>query len=219
MARGRGVDRYGQGVSRILIITAVEAEAAAFRAGLDPGQAEACTVLCCGIGAANAAATTALALAGGDFSAVLSTGIGGAFPAAAPLGALLVARRVVAADLGADSPDGFLSVDTLGFGSSVLPARPVPGLQAVPGDLLTVNTATGTADRAAALRAAHPGAVGEAMEGYGVAVAADRFGLRVAEVRAVSNHIGPRDRDAWRIGPALAALTGAASPIVKGLSL
>jgi futalosine hydrolase len=205
-------------VTRILIIAAVEAEAAAFRAGLDPGQAERCAVLCCGVGAANAAASTAIALAGERFGAVLSIGIGGAFPAAAPLGALLVADRIVAADLGADGPDGFQSVDALGFGTAVCPALAVPGLEAVRGTLLTVNTATGTARRAEALRAAYPGAVGEAMEGYGVAVAAGRFGLRAAEVRAVSNHVGPRDRAAWRIGPALGALTGAARLIVKGLS-
>ena len=55
------------------------------------------------------------------------------------------------------------------------------------------------------------------MEGYGVAAAAARVGLPVAEVRAVSNLIGPRDRSAWRIGEALAVLTDAAAPIVEGL--
>jgi futalosine hydrolase len=80
-----------------------------------------------------------------------------------------------------------------------------------------VNTATGTAERAAWLRKRYPDAVGEAMEGYGAAAAAARFGLPVAEVRAVSNLIGPRDRSAWRIGEALAVLTDAAAPIVEGL--
>ena len=45
---------------------------------------------------------------------------------------------------------------------------------------------------------------------------AARLGLPVAEVRAVSNLIGPRDRDAWRIGGALATLAAAAAPIVEG---
>jgi futalosine hydrolase len=204
-------------VTELLIITAVEAEAEAIRSGLGAADRGRCVLQWAGVGAANAAAAATLALAGGTFRAVLSAGIGGAFAGTAPIGGLLVADRIIAADLGADSPAGFQSVDELGFGTATYPARPVPGLSAVCGELLTVNTATGTAARAEALLAAHPAAVGEAMEGYGVAVAAARFGLPVAEVRAVSNHVGPRDRAAWRIGEALAALTEAAPSILKGI--
>ncbi|GAA2805493.1 hypothetical protein GCM10010441_32920 [Kitasatospora paracochleata] len=72
--------------------------------------------------------------------------------------------------------------------------------------MLTVSTVTGSAERAAALTARHPGAVAEAMEGFGVAEAAARFGVPAGEIRAVSNPVGPRDRAAWRIGEALGAL-------------
>jgi futalosine hydrolase len=75
--------------------------------------------------------------------------------------------------------------------------------------VLTVSTVTGTADRAGQLTARHPGAVAEAMEGFGVAEAAAAAGVPVVEIRAVSNAVGPRDRAAWRIGEALAALTTA----------
>ena len=53
-------------------------------------------------------------------------------------------------------------------------------------------------------------AIAEAMEGYGAARAATDAGLPFAELRTISNTIGPRDRDAWRIPDALAALTKAA---------
>lgn len=72
--------------------------------------------------------------------------------------------------------------------------------------MLTVSTVTGSAARATALAARHPRAVAEAMEGFGVAEAAARHGLPTLEIRAVSNPVGPRDRSAWRIGEALAAL-------------
>jgi futalosine hydrolase len=49
------------------------------------------------------------------------------------------------------------------------------------------------------------------MEGFGVAVAAQQAGVAFAELRTVSNRIGPRDRDSWRIGDALAALARAAA--------
>jgi futalosine hydrolase len=49
------------------------------------------------------------------------------------------------------------------------------------------------------------------MEGYGVATAAAAAGVPFAELRTISNPVGPRDRAAWRLGEALAALTAAAA--------
>lgn len=218
-------------VKRCLIVTAVEAERAAIERGLSAQARAVTTLLVGGAGAAAVAAATAATLAGQPHEVVVSAGIGGVFPQAGRIGDLLVAERIIAADLGADGPEGFQSVEELGFGRTILEALPLEGLKAsvdatafdatafdvVRGDLLTVNTATGTAERAAWLRARHPRSVGEAMEGYGVAVAAARFGLPVAEVRAASNLIGPRDRAAWRIGEALAVLAAAATPLVEGL--
>jgi futalosine hydrolase len=51
------------------------------------------------------------------------------------------------------------------------------------------------------------------MEGFGVATAAAAAGVPFAELRTISNSIGRRDRSAWRIGSALAALTNAAALI------
>ncbi|WP_034266380.1 futalosine hydrolase [Actinospica robiniae] len=213
-------------MNRILIVTAVEAEAEALRRGL-PGGADApgVTVLVGGVGSAHAAASTARALGtdGGGYGAVISAGIAGAFRGRAELGGLLLARQVVAADFGAgaprdeEHPDGFLSVDELGFGSATAEAGRLPGVQAVVGTILTVTCATGTDERAEELTRRYPEAVGEAMEGYGVAAAAALFDLPFAEIRAVSNFVGRREREAWRIGPALAALTAAARPIAEGL--
>jgi futalosine hydrolase len=56
------------------------------------------------------------------------------------------------------------------------------------------------------------------MEGFGVAEAAAAAGLPVAEIRAVSNAVGPRDRAAWRIGEALAALTRAFAAVPDALA-
>ena len=81
------------------------------------------------------------------------------------------------------------------------------------GDILTVSTVTGTAARAAWLTARHPAAVAETMEGYGVACAAAAAAVPFAELRTISNPIGPRDRAAWRIPEALTALTAAATAL------
>lgn len=195
--------------------------------------------------ASTATALTAAALAGAPYGLVVCAGIAGGFaPAAtdlpgipglpglsgvpglpgAPVGSLVLADEITAADLGAETADGFLPVTDLGFGtvthrppeSLVRAAASATG--AATGTVLTVSTVTGTAARAAALRARHPRALAEAMEGFGVAEAAAAHSVPVLELRAVSNPVGPRDRAAWRIGDALAALTegfGKLAPVLE----
>jgi futalosine hydrolase len=51
------------------------------------------------------------------------------------------------------------------------------------------------------------------MEGYGVASAAAQAGVPFAEFRTISNLIGPRDRESWRLPEALAALAKAAASL------
>lgn len=210
---------------RVLVVTAVAAERDAV---LRHGPLAGVDVLAAGVGPAFAAAGTAAALARSAYGLVVSAGIGGGFPGAAAPGSLVVAGRIVAADLGAETPDGFLTIDELGFGTGFFDID--PGLvdraadaartvvsDVVAGPVLTVSTATGSAARAAELAKRHPGAAAEAMEGFGVAVAAAGAGVPVCELRAVSNAVGPRDRGAWRIPDALRVLGDAAAAILPAL--
>jgi futalosine hydrolase len=52
------------------------------------------------------------------------------------------------------------------------------------------------------------------MEGAGIAAAAQLRGVAFGEIRAISNSVGPRDRDAWLILEALAALGRAVAAAV-----
>ncbi|MFB8751931.1 futalosine hydrolase [Streptomyces parvulus] len=229
--------------TRVLVATAVPAERDAVARAFPAPAAETALpgaallrvpdggpdLLAAGVGpalaaASTAAALTAAALAGAPYGLVVSAGIGGGFPPHAPVGSLVVADAITAADLGAETADGFLPVTDLGFGT--VTHRPPPALVraaatatgARPGTVLTGSTVTGTAERAALLRTRHPDALAEAMEGFGVAEAAAAQGVPVLELRAVSNPVGPRDRAAWRIGEALAALTdafGKLAPVLR----
>ena len=208
-------------MSGLLVVTAVEAERDAVLAGLAAVDA-AIEVRAVGVGPAAAAAGTAWLLARASFSAVVCAGIGGGFADRVTAGGLALASESVAADLGAESPDGFLPLDRLAFGTVRYPADPalLAALQeqlpeAVTGPVLTVSTVTGSAASTAALRDRYPDAVAEGMEGFGVAAAADRAGVAFAELRAISNAVGPRDRSAWRIAAALAALTSAAPALAR----
>ncbi|MCQ9134509.1 futalosine hydrolase [Streptomyces sp. IBSBF 2807] len=228
---------------RVLVATAVPAERDAVARAWPSGPAprallpgltlhragETCDLLSAGVGPALAAASvsaalTAAALRGAPYGLVVSAGIAGGFAPDAPVGSLVVADEITAADLGAETADGFLPVTELGFGAvthlppAALVREAAAAAGARPGVVLTVSTVTGTAARAAALRARHPRALAEAMEGFGVAEAAAAHGTPVLEIRAVSNPVGPRDRAAWRIGEALGALTeafGKLAPVLE----
>jgi futalosine hydrolase len=228
-------------LARILVATAVPAERDAVARAL-PGEAAEVRLpgallcraaggwdlLAAGVGPALAAASTAGALTaavldGAPYDLVVCAGIGGGFPPEASVGSLVVADAITVADLGAETTEGFLPVTELGFGTVThRPPRAAVRLVseatgARTGTVLTVSTVTGTAARAAALRARHPGALAEGMEGFGVAEAAAAHGLPVLEIRAVSNPVGPRDRAAWRIGDALTALTEAFGKLAPAL--
>jgi futalosine hydrolase len=211
---------------RILIMTAVAVERDAVLRGLQGDSRF--DVLLAGVGPASAAVRTAAALTAAEYGLVVSAGIGGGFVGRAAVGTLAVADRIVAADLGAETAEGFSSLEDLGFGSAsiaadaaiarrVAEALEASGLQVQTGPVLTLSTVTGSAATAAKLAARVPGAVAEAMEGFGVATAAAHRGIAVLEIRAISNLVGPRDRAAWRIGEALAALEAASKILVEDL--
>jgi futalosine hydrolase len=190
----------------------VDAERQAVAAALPAGAPVRVAVT--GVGPAEAAAATAAELAADPVDLVVSAGIAGGFAALAASG-IAVASSIVFADLGAESPDGFVPLAELGFGRN---DYDVPAKLAVQladrtggrlGTILTVATVTGSAETASALAERYPDAVAEAMEGAGVAAAASRFGVAAAEIRAISNHVGPRDRAPWRVDEALAALGAA----------
>ncbi|MEV5463678.1 futalosine hydrolase [Streptomyces sp. NPDC002788] len=202
----------------MLVATAVPVERDAVATACGALSGSTVDVIAAGVGpalaaAGTASALTAAALRGSPYGLVVSAGIGGGFQPDAPVGSLVVAEEIVAADLGAETPDGFLSVTELGFGTVrhrspvELVRRVAAATGARAGAVLTVSTVTGTAARAAALRERHPTALAEAMEGFGVAEAAVAQAVPVVEIRAISNPVGPRDRAAWRIPDALAALT------------
>ncbi|WP_058302653.1 futalosine hydrolase [Gorillibacterium timonense] len=211
---------------KLLVMTAVEAEREALGALSGSDRFE---VRLAGVGPIAAAAATASILAAsapGTYSLVMSAGIGGGFPGRAEPGELVVATETAAVELGAETAErdehggGFLPLEELGFGVSRYPADPgtaellvrrlkEAGLPVVAGPVLTVSTITGTAETAQKRLRLIPEAIAEAMEGFGVAEAAGRFGLPYAELRAISNRVGPRDRSSWQMKEAFAALRAA----------
>jgi futalosine hydrolase len=230
-------------VSITLVVTAVAAERDAVADGIGAPQAvtvgpyasgRRCEtegpdvlVVAGGVGPAAAAAVTAHVCATHDVSLVVAMGVAGAFTSARlQHGDIALATSIVAADLGAMSPERFLDLTALGLdGGAAVDCPPhlvqaardrldAAGLHVAVGAILTLSTMTGTAERAAELMGRH-GAVAEAMEGAGVAHVAALHGLPVLEVRTISNEVGLRDRTSWDLVTALTSLGTAAGAILR----
>ena len=227
----------------IVIVTAVAAERDAvaealadvatqrigpFDARVGTSPAGDVVVVAGGVGPAAAAAAAASLCAHVPTEELVSMGVGGAYTSARlSLGDVVVATTIVAADLGAMSPERFLDLNALGLDGAAVVACDVArcsairerllaeGLHVVIGPVLTLSTATGTEDRAAHLMSEH-GAVAEAMEGAGVAHVAVLHGIPVAEVRVISNQVGDRDHSTWDLQGAVAGLTPATRAVLGG---
>lgn len=188
-----------------------------------------------GVGKVNAAAVTALLLQYRRVSLVIALGIGGAFPGSGLLpGALALASEEIFPDEGSANPNGFRSIESLGFPlvDTNRPRKPntIPlskdatrnagralhrrGMVFREGPFLTVSTATGTDAAAARLRRRYR-PVCESMEGGAVAQICVRFGVPVIGLRAISNAVGDRRRGDWNIPLALERLTDAARCVLR----
>ena len=164
-----------------------------------------------GVGPVNAAYALTRAMAERAADAVIVCGVGGAYPGSGlRAGDVVCAETETYGDLGADSPSGFLDMKTLGFPVvrgeaplyNVLPLDLFPVDRRVP--FVTCATCTGTDAKAAELQARTGGAV-ESMEGAALVHVARLMGVRVGEVRGISNAVGARDRASWMLREAAAA--------------
>jgi futalosine hydrolase len=230
-------------MTRLLIVTAVGLERERVAAGGNLTQsveigpyaglrgdtpAGEVVVVSGGVGPAAAAAVAATATALERYDVLVSAGVAGAFPSARLTnGDVVLATSIVAADLGAMSPERFLDLAALGLdGAAAVACDPATvsalrdrvlaaDLHVAVGPVLTLSTMTGTADRAAELMAEH-GAVAEAMEGAGVAHVATVHALPVVELRTISNEVGDRNRDGWDLRGALSSLERATAAVLSG---
>jgi futalosine hydrolase len=170
-------------------------------------------VVITGVGAVNAACALTRFLEREGAEAILNCGIAGAYPLAFEgglnTGSVVCAESECYGDLGAQSAEGFLDLQAMGF---PLIAKPKPIYNVLPLQLfpaprraafVTVNTCTGSDEQALQLEARTGGAV-ESMEGAAIAHVAALYGIPCGEVRGISNRAGNRDRATWRVKEAAA---------------
>jgi len=188
-----------------------------------------------GVGKVHTAAGLAAAIAAWRPRAVLQVGIGGAYVGSfLSLGMAMWADVDLELDLGVATANGWADLEALRV--PLLPARAgegergrevatdaaLTGLCAAAtglprGRFATLDTITADVDRGAALQARFDVAI-ESMEGAAAAAVARRLGVPFAEVRAVSNVVGQRDRRHWDLAGAVRSAGEAAWLAVRALA-
>ena len=142
------------------------------------------------------------------YDLVLNLGIGGCFDRDIPLGQLINVTSDTFAELGAEDNDRFLPIDALGFGKGSY--TPTPHTLTIPGNLkegsgITVNTVHGNTESISRVeQRLHP--LIESMEGAAVFYACEQLNIPAIQVRSISNYVEQRNRNAWKIGLAIANL-------------
>jgi len=208
--------------NKTLIVSATEMEISPISEWL---QARGIDVLITGVGMVATAARTARALALTPYDLALNIGLCGSFDPEFPPGSVVHVTSDHLVELGAEDGDKFLTVRELGLqpdndppfeeGRIVNSDPPVSAslqkLSSVEG--ITVNTVHGNARSIEAVVRRFLPQV-ESMEGAAFMFACATADVRYAQVRAVSNFVEPRNRVAWKIEEAIAALDRVARDIL-----
>ncbi|MEO0471302.1 MAG: futalosine hydrolase [Bacteroidota bacterium] len=177
-----------------------------------------------GIGMSNTAYALGKLFATASFDLAIQFGIGGSFDRQLPLGEVVEVSEDIFVEMGAESPEGWLSLENMEF--PLLEAngktyyqqlhnpQPLSSFQAVRG--ITVNTVSGVAETIAQ-RQQRWAPVTESMEGAAFFLACLQNGLPFAQIRAISNYVEPRNRANWDIPTAVKNAGLAASELIEKL--
>lgn len=211
---------------RLLVVAATQAELAFLTPGV-PGRHHVDTLIT-GVGMVATAARVSRALARTPCDLALNLGVCGAFDRTLTLGAVVHVTRDHLPELGVEDGPLFVPAETAGlvgrdeapFHDGVLVNAHPPisaSLAALPQvSGITVNTVHGDETSIATLTARCAPQV-ESMEGAAFMYACLIAGVPFAQVRAVSNYVERRNRAAWQLPDAIAALGLTATALLQEL--
>jgi len=216
---------------RILIVAATQAEIAPMLARMYSTPTEDTTVdtythgphdvdvLITGIGMVAMAAWCSRALTQTSYDFALNLGVCGSFDEFLDPGTVVHVVSDRLAELGAEDGDRFLTLEELELGGEAAFVNATPpsnaGLDELPTvNGITVNTVHGDERSIAAVTARFSPQV-ESMEGAAFMSACLIRRIPFAQVRAVSNMVERRNRDAWRMDDAIRNLNGTALRILN----
>ncbi|HTE00521.1 MAG TPA: futalosine hydrolase [Mucilaginibacter sp.] len=175
-----------------------------------------------GVGMVATAFSLGQHLATNKYDLAINLGIAGSFDRSIALGEVVEIIEDNFSELGAEDDDDFLSIEKLGFGEGVFKASArfydfgLTHIRQV--NAITVNTVHGNAISIEKLTDRIQPQL-ESMEGAAFFYACKQAGIPCLQIRAVSNYVEKRNRDAWRIGLAIKNLNSFAVELLKKLDV
>ena len=176
------------------------------------------TTLITGVGMVATAFSLGQHLATHQYDLAINFGIAGSFDRSIALGEVVEVVEDSLSELGAEDDEDFLSIEKLGFGESHFKPSArlydfgITHIRQV--NAITVNTVHGN-ERSIEKLSTRIQPQLESMEGAAFFYACKQAGLPCLQIRAVSNYVEKRNRDAWQIGLAIKNLNSFAVEFLK----
>ncbi len=184
-------------------------------------QSSLCTILITGVGMVATAFALGNHLANHTYDLTINLGIAGSFDRSIALGDVVEITQDTFTELGAEDDQQFITLDDLGFGKTAYTTTARLSdysestvLKQAAG--ATVNTVHGEESSIAALQSRIAPQI-ESMEGAAFFYACEQVGIPALQIRAVSNYVEKRNREAWKIGLAVKNLNTFAMNLLQEL--
>lgn len=211
---------------RILVVAATEFEVGNLRSEVgnqsqEPGiKNQDFEFLITGVGMVATAFSLGKQLATNQYDLVINLGIAGSFDRNIALGEVVEVVEDHLSELGAQDGEVFLPIETLGFGESIFksitPLSTHADINLKQVTAITVNTVHGHDPSIKNLISRLEPQL-ESMEGAAFFYACKQTGVPCLQIRAVSNYVEKRNRDAWQIGLAIKNLNSFAVELLKAI--
>ncbi|MGY4538047.1 futalosine hydrolase [Mucilaginibacter sp. UYNi724] len=181
------------------------------------------SVLITGVGMVATAFALGRELAANQYDLAINLGIAGSFDRDIALGDVVEITEDTIAELGAQDDETFLPIAEMGFGESVFKATKQLSNIFKDQDIkkakaITVNTVHGNQASIQQIEQRLNPQI-ESMEGAAFFYACREAGVPCMQIRAVSNYVEKRNRDAWQIGLAVKNLNTFAMGLLESLKV
>jgi futalosine hydrolase len=185
----------------------------------DTNSKQLANLLITGVGMVATAFALGKHLAINQYDLVINLGIAGSFDRNIALGEVVEVTKDTFTELGAEDDNQFISLEALGFGQTAFETRARLAdyynrkkILEVTG--ATVNTVHGANESITSLQKRITPQL-ESMEGAAFFYACEQVGVPALQIRAVSNYVEKRNRDAWKIGLAVKNLNTFAAELLS----
>jgi len=207
---------------RVLVVAATSFEVESLKSKVESKDSGLKTLdlelLTTGVGMVATAFALGRHLAIHQYDLALNLGIAGSFDRNIALGEVVEVVEDNLSELGADDGEEFLTIESMGFGESKFKSTAAlsdyGSFDLKKCTAITVNTVHGHENSIKKLTGRIQPQL-ESMEGAAFFYACKQAGVPCLQIRAVSNYVEKRNRDAWQIGLAIKNLNSFAGELLN----